>query len=193
MSDFSRTPARTVRIETARLLLRPFTADDLEPLAAILLHPDVVRWLGPPDATVGDVQRALERYDRHWGERGYGRLAVCDRASGVLVGRTGVMHEATWGATACKDEIGWAIDRDRWGEGLATEAAAAALEDAFGRVGLEQVVSYTLPENAASIRVMEKLRLRRGGTTEWAGSENVWYSITADRFEAPAPEAQVSD
>jgi RimJ/RimL family protein N-acetyltransferase len=182
-----------VRIETARLLLRRFTADDLEPLAAILLHPDVVRWLGPPGATVRDVQGALERYDLHWEERGYGRLAVCDRASGALVGRVGVMYQQEWRATPCKDEIGWVIERGRWGEGLATEAAAAALRDAFGRVGLEQVVSYALPENAASTRVMEKLRLQRGGTAEWAGSAHVWYSLTADRLDALALQEQVSD
>ena len=189
MSDFSRTPARTVRIETARLLLRRFTAKDLEPLAAILLQPDVVRWLGTPDASVSDVQRALERYDRHWNQRGYGRLAVVDRVTGALVGRTGVMYQPKWRATSSKDEIGWAIDRRLWGRGLATEAAAAALADVVERVGLEQVVSYTRPDNAASIRVMEKLRLERGGMAQWNGSEHVWYSITADRL----PAREVSD
>jgi RimJ/RimL family protein N-acetyltransferase len=168
-------------------------AGDLEPLAAILLHPDVVRWLGPPNATVSDVRRALEGYDRHWDERGYGRFALCDRTSGALVGRAGVMHQPNWRGTPCKDEIGWVIDRSRWGEGLATEAAAAALRDVFERVGLEQVVTYTLPENAASVRVMEKLGLEQGGTAEWAGSEHVWYSITADRFGALELQEQVSD
>jgi RimJ/RimL family protein N-acetyltransferase len=171
-----------VHIETARLLLRRFTADDVEPLASILLHPEVVRWLGPPSATSTDVRLAPERYDRHWDERGYGRFAVCDRTSGTLVGRAGVMHEAAWTASACKDEIGWAIDHGRWGEGLATEAAAAALRDAFERVGLEQVVSYTRRQNGASIRVMEKLGLERRGAVVWEGSEHVWYSIGADRI-----------
>ena len=99
------------------------------------------------------------------------------------------MHEPAWTASACKDEIGWAIDPERWGEGLATEAAAAALRDAFDRVGLEQVVSYTLPANTPSIRVMEKLGFEEGGVADWAGLTHVWYSITGDRLLA----RQVSD
>ena len=178
-----------MRIETARLVLRRFEAEDLEPLASILLHADVAGRLGSPDATTMDVRQALERYERHWDERGYGRLAVCERTTGTLLGRAGVMYEAAWTATACKDEIGWVIDRGLWGQGLATEAAAAALADVFRRVGLEQVVSYTSPDNTASLRVMEKLGLVRGGKTRWNGSEHVWYSITADRV----PARKVSD
>ena len=99
------------------------------------------------------------------------------------------MYEAAWTATACKDEIGWVSDSGLWGQGLATEAAAAALADVFRRVGLEQVVSYTSPDNTASLRVMEKLGLVCGGKTRWNGSEHVWYSITADRV----PARKVSD
>jgi len=168
-------------IETPRLVLRRFTADDLEPLAAILLHPEVSRWLGPHAATRDDVARAIDRYDVHWETLGFGRFAVVDRTSGVLVGRAGVMREAAWMATECRDEIGWAIDPGRWHEGLATEASAAALGDVFGRVGLVQVVSFTSLANAASIRVMAKLGLALGGTTSWAGTEHVWYAVSARR------------
>ncbi|MBA2293754.1 MAG: GNAT family N-acetyltransferase [Actinobacteria bacterium] len=86
-----------------------------------------------------------------------------------------------WTATVCRDEIGWAIDPARWGEGLATEAAAAAPRDTFERVRLERVVSFTSLANIASTRVMERLGLERGGTTEWAGSEHVWYTVSAQR------------
>ena len=98
---------RGVEIETERLVLRQLTPDHLEPLAAILLHPEVARWLGPPDASIDDVARAIDRYERHWETRCYGRLAVCDRVSGALLGRAGVMHEERWTATDCKDELGW--------------------------------------------------------------------------------------
>jgi RimJ/RimL family protein N-acetyltransferase len=163
-------------------VLRRFSPDDVEPLAAILLHPDVARWLGPPGADRGDVARAMDRYERHWEAYGFGRLAVLDRATGALVGRTGLMRQPEWRPTACKDEIGWAVDRRRWGDGLATEAAAAALQDVFDRVGLEQVVSFALPANTASVRVMEKLGLARGGESEWKGTPHVWYSVAAHDF-----------
>jgi RimJ/RimL family protein N-acetyltransferase len=98
-----------MRIETERLVLRRWRPEDIESLAAILLHPAVLAWLGPPDASRDDVADALARYDRHWEAHGFGRLAVVDRGTGELVGRTGVMREPDWEATACKDEIGWAI------------------------------------------------------------------------------------
>ena len=165
---------RGVEIETERLVLRQFTPDDLEPLAAILLHPEVARWLGPPDASIDDVARAIDRYERHWETRGYGRLAVCDRVTGGLLGRAGVVHEERWTATTCKDELGWATERARWGEGLATEAARAVLRDAFERAGLREVIAFTTPTNTASLRVMAKLGLERRGTTTWAGGPHVW-------------------
>ncbi len=181
-------------IETERLVLRPFTPNDLEPLAAILLHPEVARWLGLPGASIDDVARAIDRYARHWATRGYGRLAVCDRVSGALLGRAGVMHEERWTATTCKDELGWAIERARWGEGLATEAARAALRDAFEHPCPREAIAFTTPTNTASLRVMAKLGLERGGTATWTGHEHVWFSLGAERASGRrGEERQVSD
>jgi len=178
-----------VRLETERLVLRRWLPDDVEPLAAILLHPDVLTWVGPPRADRDDVARALARYDRHWEAHGFGRLAIVDRRTGELVGRTGVMREPDWEATACKDEIGWAIAPCRWGEGIATEAATAALRDVFERAGLECVVSFASPANTGSLGVMEKLGFAPGGTTEWKGTPHVWRSLSADRFALSAQGA----
>jgi len=171
-----------VRLETERLVLRRWRADDIEPLAAILLHPDVLAWIGRAGGNRDDVARAIERYDRHWEAHGFGRLAVVDRTTGELVGRAGVMRQPDWKATPCKDEIGWAIAPSRWGDGIATEAASAALRDVFDRAGLERVVSFALPANAASLRVMAKLGFMPGGTADWKGTSHVWRSLPADRF-----------
>ena len=102
---------------------------------------------------------------------------MADPSTGALVGRVGVMHQPEWTATPEKDEIGWAIAPDRWGEGLASEAAAAAIVDAFGRVGLERIVAWTTPDNVASRRVMEKCGMRHGGSAAWKGREHVWYDL----------------
>ena len=69
------------------------------------------------------------------------------------------------------------IDVDRWGQGLATEAAAASIADGFERVRLDRVLSWTLPDNVASLRVMEKCGLAYAGTTPWKGREHVWYQV----------------
>lgn len=148
-------------------------------LASILMHPDVATWVG--ERSIDDVAMTIARYEHSWDTLGYGRFAVEDRATGALLGRVGVMRQDAWQATPEKDEVGWAIDRAGWGEGLATEAAAATLRDGFERVGLRRIVSFTLAENLASLRVMEKCGMTRMGTASWAGRPHVWCSI-----EAPA-------
>ena len=164
-----------MHIETPRLLLRRWTPDDFGALAEIYADPAIVAWLGPLKRA--DAAVSVARYEHHWDVVGYGRFAVADRTTGALVGRVGVMHQPEWAATREKDEVGWVIAADRWGEGLATEAAAASIADAFERMGLEHVLSWTLPDNVASRRVMEKCGLAFAGTTPWKGREHVWYSV----------------
>lgn len=164
-----------MRIETERLVLRRWRPDDVEPLAAILLHPEVAAWLG--GGSRDDVGLLVERYEHSFEELGYGRYAVETRATGELVGRVGIMRQDGWTATPERDEVGWAVGRAHWGHGVATEAARAAIADGFERIGLERVLSWTLPENVASRRVMEKCGLAFGGHAEWGGLEHVWYAI----------------
>jgi RimJ/RimL family protein N-acetyltransferase len=164
-----------VLIETERLVLRRWLPEDASALAEIHAHPAVAAFLDP--RTRDDTAAMIDRYERHWDARGFGRFAVTDRATGRLVGRVGVMHEPTWTATAEKEEIGWTIAHERWGEGLATEAAAAAIEDVFARVRLARIVSWTAPDNLASQRVMERCGMRYRDLTMWKGHENVWYDM----------------
>ena len=173
-----------IELTTARLVLRRWREDDVSALAAILMHPDVAAWLS--DRSTDDVAMTIARYEHSWETLGYGRFAVEDRETGALLGRAGLMHQDAWQATPEKDEIGWAIDPARWGEGLATEAADAAMRDGFERVGLPRVVSFALPENLASLRVMEKCGMTRMGTAAWAGRPHVWYALDAPATTMPA-------
>ncbi len=164
-----------MRIETARLVLRRWEPDDVDALFELVTQPDVARWL--PYGTRDDASAAIERYERSFEEHGFGRFAVVDRRTGALVGRVGLMHAPEWSATEVKDEIGWAIARERWGEGLASEAATTAIHDVFDRVGLERIVAWTTPDNVASQRVMEKCGMRQGGSALWKGRAHVWYDV----------------
>ena len=164
-----------MRIETPRLILRRWVDADVDDLAQVHSHPAVAAWLGP--LTREDAERTVARYERHWELHGFGRYAVADRETEALVGRVGLMRQPDWVATVEKDEVGWVIAAGRWGEGLATEAAGAAIADAFGRVGLERIVSWTTPDNLASRRVMEKCGLRYRGTAAWKGRAHVWYDV----------------
>jgi RimJ/RimL family protein N-acetyltransferase len=169
-------------ITTPRLVLRQWRADDVRGLTDILSHPDVATWLGHPRPS--DVAATIERYSRHWDSRGFGRFAIEDRVTGDLVGRVGLMRQEEWRETPDKVEIGWTIARPLWGEGLATEAALAAMADGFERVGLDLLLSWTQPHNRASRRVMEKCGLELRGETVWKRLEHVWYSLTASAWRA---------
>jgi RimJ/RimL family protein N-acetyltransferase len=140
-------------IETERLVLRQFEPGDLETLVRWNADELFTRHLAGVLTREQTVQ-AFERWQRHWEEHGFGGLAVVDRASGVLIGRTGPQYHRAW---PHDPEIGWALDPAWWGRGLATEAGAASVAWAFGPLGFDRVVSITTEANAASRRVMEKL------------------------------------
>jgi RimJ/RimL family protein N-acetyltransferase len=110
--------------------------------------------MGRPSLSRAETAVALRRYDRHWQEHGFGLLAVDDLETGALVGRSGVQYHRQWPRDP---EVGWGLDPDWWGRGLATEAGAACVRWAFEELGRARLVSICTPENVASRRVMAKL------------------------------------
>jgi RimJ/RimL family protein N-acetyltransferase len=148
---------RAVLLETQRLLLRPFTETDVEELARIYADPEVTRFMGegrPLDRA--GTWRAVAGYIGHLAMRGYGVLAVVERSTGRLLGRSGPWYPEGWPGL----EVGWVIDRARWGEGFATEAGRASLDHCFDVLGAHEVISLIQPGNIASVRVAEKLGAR---------------------------------
>ena len=165
--------------ETDRLTCRRPTAEDAERYRALLLDPRVGEWLRPPPLapyTDAEVADRLRRDIRHWEEHDFGPWILLDRLSGALVGRGGLARTAVAGRRAV--ELPWSIVPERWGQGYATEAAGAALAVAR-ELGLDGVVSFARPENAASLRVMEKIGLERVGPIEHAGLPHLLYAAPA--------------
>jgi RimJ/RimL family protein N-acetyltransferase len=89
---------------------------------------------------------------------GYSFWAVVERESGALIGDAGLYR-----TPAGEVELGYTLGRPWWGRGYATEAAGAWLETAFARLGIDAVVALAEPANTASLRVLEKLGMRRDG------------------------------
>ncbi len=119
------------------------------------------------------IRSFVDRQMRLYAERGYCRWKLIEKSALDTIGFCGV---GIW-RDGLEPEIGWWLARRRWGRGLATEAARIALRDAFERVELERIVSIASPENAASIRIMEKLGLRLEGEFESDGVRLVRYAI----------------
>ena len=141
---------------TERLVLRRWRDADAEPFAAMNGDPAVMRHVG------GVLDRAgsdalLERLREAWRRDGYGRAAMADRSSGDLLGFVGLGPHA---AVPGEVEIGWRLVRTAWGRGLATEAATAVRDLAFGELGLPRLVSVAVPDNVASHAVMHRIGMR---------------------------------
>jgi len=155
-------------IETPRLRLRPWQESDRPAFAAIVADPEVMRDLGGPlDRDAADAK--LDRYSATFARAGIARLAV-ERGNGELLGYAGIMPLDHGHPTGAAYDIGWRLKRDAWGQGLATEAARAALDDAFGRQGLIEVVAFTAPDNLRSQAVMARLGMHRDPTRDFTAS-----------------------
>ena len=96
-----------VKIETARLLLRPWRDEDLDPYARICADPLVMRYIGSgAPLTRRQSERQVARFVHHWEERGFGLWAVEDKATGAFIGRIGLHHHEDWPEGGHKTEVG---------------------------------------------------------------------------------------
>lgn len=146
-------------LETPRLLLRPFAAGDALLVHEVYSDPDVMRYVATgPMSDIAVTERLLADYAAHQTRHGYSFWAVFERSSGTLVGDAGLYRTPTG-----EVELGYTLGTAWWGRGYATEAASRWLAFAFGELGLGEVVALAEPANVASLRVLEKLGMRRDG------------------------------
>jgi RimJ/RimL family protein N-acetyltransferase len=143
------------------------------------------------DAMVG-------RIDAHLAAHGFTFWAVEVPGAVPFVGFVGLVvpkFEAHF--TPCV-EVGWRLAREHWGKGYAVEAAEVALRAAFGPLGLHEVVSLTVPTNARSRRVMERLGMRRSPADDFDHPNlaeghplrrHVLYRIAREEWRRRAPQA----
>jgi RimJ/RimL family protein N-acetyltransferase len=165
------------RIETERLVCERLRRDHAAELRTLLLDPRVARtlWPRPQLPTETDLANSLAAKLGHWERHGFGDWLLRDRSTGAMVGRGGLQH--TFVAGIHDVEAGWAIVPERWGQGLATELALTAVEVGFKDLGLLQIVAFTLPDNLASRRVMEKAGFSFEREIVHAGRPHVLYRL----------------
>jgi RimJ/RimL family protein N-acetyltransferase len=165
-------------LRTPRLVLRQWRESDEAEMARINREPEVGRFLNRPvdDAVVASFYAQMIA---HWQHHGYGPWAVEwtePEAQGRFLGFAGLAHVPSFLAAAgTAPELGWRVDPAAWGRGLATEASLAARDDAFGRLGLSEVISVIHPQNVRSRRVAAKL-----GMTPWRVIENPVLGLDVD-------------
>jgi RimJ/RimL family protein N-acetyltransferase len=147
-------------IQTERLLLRPWSADDVGLLASMSSNPRITRYIG-----IGHTWTALKAITvsdgalTHWREHGFGWRVIVELTSGVEIGliALNLMGPGTAGLEPDAHEIGWWLSPDRWGHGYATEGARAVADDAFASLAVPHLSARIRPENAASIEVAGRI------------------------------------
>jgi RimJ/RimL family protein N-acetyltransferase len=151
-------------IETERLLLRLPTEADVESPPAWLSDPEVMDWLGGVEPAAEVVRRWVDDWERFPTSKFLVELKT-DRA---LVGRVGTNYydPQTWRRSPAGDpELGWALARDHWGHGYATEAALAVRE----WLQAPRLISLIAAANVRSQHVAERLGAAPGETIELTG------------------------
>ena len=170
-------------IETERLLMRPVTRDDLPTLLRFRADPEVSRYLGGPEMSTPEfVTRRFEFYLDCHRRHGFGMCALLRKTDVEMIGWSGLQPLEDSGQI----EVGYGFDRPFWGQGYATEAAAAWLRYGFEAVGLPRVVAVADPDNLSSRRVMEKLGMRYEGHARHYNIYCALYAITREEF-TPQP------
>jgi len=168
---------------TERLLLRSWRPSDRAPFAKLNADPEVVRFIsdGVP-FTRADSDALLDAIEAHWQEHGFGLWCATAREDpDECLGFVGLAVPSLLPAVLPAVEVGWRLARPAWGRGLATEGARAALAHAFRDLHLEAVISIIDPANARSVRVAEKLGMRRGAAHRHprTGQRLVAYDISS--------------
>lgn len=145
-------------IETERLFIRPFTMEDIEPSYTMNLDAEVSKYTGDGGVvSKAEIERrivenVLGEYKKH----GFGRLAVELKAENKFIGFTGLKYMEDMDEV----DLGYRFRKEYWGKGIATESAKACVNLGFNTLGLKRMIAMVLPENTASIRVLEKLQFQ---------------------------------
>jgi RimJ/RimL family protein N-acetyltransferase len=172
-------------LATERLLLVPCKDEHLSGLNAMNSDPEVMRYISGRPESLLETQSMIERVKARWTKWGYSWWTFIERQSSQIVGAGCIQNLRRSGAepdAACPLEIGWRIRRDKWGQGIATEAARAMADFAFIRLRADVLYAVADPDNGASISVMVKLGMRYRGLEDWYTRKLATYEVTAEAW-----------
>lgn len=181
-----------IAAETARLRLRAWDEADEARFYQVMNTPGVMCHLGGVQ-TPDEWHSAFERIRGFTRDSGHTFWIVEDKASGELLGFCGLKRVNTPGAGDLTGvpEIGWRLRESAWGQGIAKEAAIASLDLAFGRFGYPAVIAMTVPANAESQGLMERLGMRRRENLDFIDTRfgpelnpTIVWRISADEWPA---------
>ncbi|MBV9957563.1 MAG: GNAT family N-acetyltransferase [Acidobacteria bacterium] len=144
-------------LETERLVIRRLRASDLDELSALCCDAELMRYVGDGRPLGREqVQLWIERSLDNYARRGFGCMAVTEKSDGRLIGYCGLVYAPG----SDEAEIIYALKREFWGRGLASEAARAMIAYGLNEHRLPRILATIDPDNLSSIRIVEKLGLK---------------------------------
>jgi [ribosomal protein S5]-alanine N-acetyltransferase len=169
-------------LETPHLILRPFEDSDVEAAHLWFSDPEVFRFYTyGPYHSLEETAEHIRQYRIHYAKHGFGKCVVVERATGTSIGDAGLSVSEDTGEIY----VGYKLARSHWGRGLATEAALAWINYGFNQLAATRIGAFVHPQNAASIRVIQKLEFAFCRHAREAGIDwNVYELVrprTADR------------
>lgn len=167
-------------IETARLALRSWNEGHRAPFAAMHADARVMADQGGPFDSVASDEK-FDRYLAAWRDHGTGRFSV-EGTDGHFLGYAGVMPRMDIAHPLGPHyEVGWRFNVSAWGNGYATESAAAALDHAMTIPAITEILAYTSEDNLRSQAVMQRLGLRRDPSRDFSIQDrngSRWFGLT---------------
>lgn len=171
----------TPTIVTDRLVLRALRVSEIPQACEIYGDPEVMRFIGSGDPRSPErVRELLAAREDSWRRYGFGAWGLELVATGRIIGHVYLGHLSDTPDV----EMGYLISREHWGQGLAREAASAALQFAFTRTGLQRLVAVVHPQNLRSERVLQRLGMAFEKDVIVCGREMKLYSISRDAWQA---------
>jgi [ribosomal protein S5]-alanine N-acetyltransferase len=166
-----------------RLTLEPYAYRHLDPMAEMFGDHEVTAftYLGRQD--LEGTARVLAEYRAFHEANGYGMYAILDRETGAYYGEAGLFVPPAV-ASAEHLALRYALARSAWGKGIATEASAAVIDDAFGRLGKPAIIAGVVPHNLPSMRVMDRLGFSRGPEVTSGAHTYAVFTLTREAWRS---------
>ncbi len=179
-----------VRIETERLIIRPYEPSDDRDLHELVSQPEVMEFIPEDPMTLQEARRIIawlqECYPKNMPDKIVKwTLAMVFKETNKVIGSCGL---GPLDFSPDETELFYALRKEYWGRGIATEAARAVLEYAFETIKIKRLVAVTMPANVGSVKVIDKLGLHyqkkvtglRGEFADYEG--DLYYTITRDEY-----------
>lgn len=166
----------TLQIGTDRLVIVNPKPSDLDALHKLMSDPDVMRYVGRGPRDRDEVNEGLQRSVAHYQKYGYSMGLVYEKETGNWIGHAGLRHLG-FDDTQPEIDVGYALFKEYWGWGYATELAQACIDWGFQQLPVDYLIAIVFPNNLASRRVLEKVGMRYVKNIQYNDNEVAYYRI----------------